>query len=378
MNLFDFFSKIPTWLKITMGVCSFFLSLFFYIVIDSYFSVQSTPKGYDFEDSLSSNLKPDFIDEKKEPIVILNEDTFKPKKKIKKKIVKKKKVRKKKPSVIEEKPTPILEIPFVDSTEQKRKDLYLSRVQKFSNINYLEDDFEEQIDLNKTDNWPIEKDENTYPTDLSRVLTKETFISGMLINNIVSTFQGKIIIRIDKNVFAEHGNLILIPIGSKASGLYNPNVKAGDERLSMTIERIITPDGQLIKFKQQAIVADQQGSTGVPGEVDNRYFQKFGLPILFSLANNTLNSSLQALVDNYIRSDSGSTSLASEIFNEQWLQDQANTNKEIVREFIKENINIKPKIIVPSGEKILFYLQNDIWFKANLNESREKEVLILN
>ena len=219
-------------------------------------------------------------------------------------------------------------------------------------------------DLNTTLKWPVQTDENTYPTDLTRVVTKEKFISAILNNKIDSTLPGKVLLIIDHNIYGSKGNKILVPIGTKASGTYAPIEKIGIERLSILIERMVTPDGQLILFKKPATVADRQGATGVKGDVDHKYLQKFGLPLIFSVANNTSNLAFQKLIDT-ISSDEESS--LSKIFDEQWSKDQSQTNREIIAEILKNNINIMPTITIPAGQKILLYLEHDIWFKPNKN-----------
>ncbi len=138
----------------------------------------------------------------------------------------------------------------------------------------------------------------------------------------------------------------------------------------MSIERMVTPDGQLILFKNPATIADQQGATGVKGDIDNKYLKKFGLPLAFSVANNTTNLLFQKLVDTVSDPDDEDSPLG-QVFDEQWSKDQSSTNREIISDIIKNNINIMPTISIEPGQKILLFLDHDIWFKPNKNGKTE-------
>lgn len=224
-------------------------------------------------------------------------------------------------------------------------------------------------DLNKNRTWPVKKDQNTYPTDLSRVITKEKFIRAITINRIVSTLQGRVLLQVSKNVYGAQGNLVLIPKGAKGSGFYNPVDKIGNDRISIYIERFVTEDGQLILFKDPAVAGDQQGSTGVTGDVDHKYAQKFGLPLIFSFANNLANVGVMKAIEaaEGTKDDEDDPTIASELFDNEWQKNQQATNQQIVNEIIKENINITETITIPKATEIVVYLNHDVWFRPNRN-----------
>ena len=222
-------------------------------------------------------------------------------------------------------------------------------------------------DKNKAEDWKVDKDENTYPFDLTRVITKEKFIPAITRNRIVSKLAGKVLLLITRNVYGSHGNLILIPAGSQASGYYKPLTKVGDDRLSLIIERVVKPNGDLIIFKKTSLGADASGATGVPGDVDNHYFEKFGIPLLFSTLNSASNAALRQLIAN------NTSEAGSQVFDTQWQQQQRTTNTQIIQEIIKNNINIAPVITIEAGTSLLLFLQNDIFFKPNLNKTSEAQ-----
>lgn len=381
-RLIDWFTGLSSNIKAILGVGLTVLLAGGYLVTSALVDPTREAASYKFDNKIDQSLLPSFAEENKkvEPQKVLTfpkPDSFKPKKPSKKKKVSKPK-EKPKPAIQKtQAKTPTLkQVTFTQPAKPVTVFQEDPRLQLIASFNLKSMGFSKVVnmtassggpstDQNISKKWPVKTDVNTYPTDLSRVVTKEKFISAVLNNKIVSTLAGKVLLTIDHNIFGSHGNKILIPVGTKASGSYAPVDKIGIERLSVTIERMVTPDGQLILFRKPAIMADRQGATGVMGDVDNKYLEKFGLPLAFSIANNSVSLAFQKLIDT-LSSEDDESNLA-QIFNEQWSKDQSQTNREIIAEIIKNNINIMPTITIPAGQKILLYLEHDIWFKKNKN-----------
>jgi type IV secretory pathway VirB10-like protein len=383
-RLIDFFNSLPSWAKGLAGFFAVFGTIAVYFVGSSLVDPNTEAAAYKFDNQIDQSILPSFDEKKKKPKPqkVLNfpkDDSFKPVKTVKKKKPAQKPKPKVKPKLAVQKfgpkPQPVvvretIKPPFIITEDLRGQQvaLFNQKSMGFSKVvNMTASSSGLKANLNTNKKWPVKTDENTYPTDLSRVVTKEKFISAILNNKIVSTLAGKVLLTIDHNIFGSHGNKILIPVGTKASGSYEPVEKIGIERLQITIERMVTPDGQLILFRKPAIMADPQGATGVMGDVDHKYLAKFGLPLAFSIANNSISLAFQKLIDSLSSKDDDSS--LAQIFNEQWSKDQSQTNREIIAEIIKNNINIMPTITIPAGQKILLYLEHDIWFKQNKNGS---------
>lgn len=232
-------------------------------------------------------------------------------------------------------------------------------------------------DRNKQDNWGIKVDSNTYPTDLSRVVIKEKFIKCITGNKIISTLKGRVTVHISENVYGAQGNKVLIPKGAKGTGFYEPVEKIGDGRINLYIERfVIDSDGQLILFSDPAVAGDQQGATGVTGDIDHQYMKKFGLPLVFSIANNMANFGITKIIEQAEKSalkeggvedvDENPT-WSEQVFDEQWQRNQQDTNQQVINEILKNHIDLKEKITINAATEIIVYLNHDIWFKEDRN-----------
>jgi type IV secretory pathway VirB10-like protein len=184
----------------------------------------------------------------------------------------------------------------------------------------------------------------SFPVDFSRTLTADRNIYAIMINDLNSELQGKVVAQIESNIYAAHARFILIPAGSKAIGYYNPMSKVGDTRLQILWSRIITPKG--VDIIINAELADQMGRSGLAGEVDTRFWDKYGATLLFSTIN--------AMGQYKVNTDKNQSILANT-----YGKDLAN----ISASTLADTINIKPIISINAGTRISISLLEDVWFR---------------
>ncbi len=186
----------------------------------------------------------------------------------------------------------------------------------------------------------------TFPVNLSRVLTADRFIPAVLIQEINSELEGKVVAQIEQHVYASHGRKILVPAGSKAIGRYLPFKKAGETRLRIVWERILTPDGINIRTVN-AEMADAMGRAGITGDVDNRNFDKYGMALLVSL--------ISAIGQLHVPADSAAQKAAIDSFGRELSR--------VTADILQQSLDIKPRVTIPAGSRILISPVDDIWFK---------------
>ncbi|MBW1615593.1 MAG: thermonuclease family protein [Deltaproteobacteria bacterium] len=198
----------------------------------------------------------------------------------------------------------------------------------------------------KKETWANEaRDHASYPLNMSRILTVNRFIKANLINEINSELPGKVIAQIEENVYGAHGRKILFPAGTQAIGRYNPISKVGSERMAILWQRFITPDGINIHTGDAEMV-DQMGRSGISGEVDNRYWDRYGLA-LFTSVIGSMSAYAMPVKTN-----------AQAVVIENFGREQQSFAKKI----LDEHMEIRPKIIIPAGSRILITASRDIWF----------------
>lgn len=201
--------------------------------------------------------------------------------------------------------------------------------------------------------WDEPQDMASYPVKLDRVWTVDKTASCILIEEIISDLEGKVRCQLEENVYGGHGRKVLIPAGTKAVGRYRPLKKVGDERLTISWERMITPDGINI-HTGDAEMTDGMGRSGATGNVDRRYTERYGMALLFSTISAAAAYSVpvdsqnqQVIIENYSR----------DVLN-------------LTNTILQEHINIKPRVTIPAGSRISISASRDVWFK----EPKEKEV----
>ncbi len=184
----------------------------------------------------------------------------------------------------------------------------------------------------------------SFPIDFSRTLTADRNIYAIMINDLNSELQGKVVAQIESNIYAAQGRFILIPAGAKAIGYYKPMSKVGDTRLQILWSRIITPKG--VDIIINAELADQMGRSGLAGEVDTRFWDKYGATLLFSTIN--------AMGQYKVNTDKNQSILAN-TYGKDLANISANT--------LADTINIKPIITINAGTRISISLLEDVWFR---------------
>jgi type IV secretion system protein VirB10 len=115
---------------------------------------------------------------------------------------------------------------------------------------------------------------------------RSTIAQGKLVHAVLETaintqLPGSVRAIVSRDIYAEAGNRVLIPKGSRLVGVYNTNLFRGQGRVFVVWNRVIRPDGIDIMINSGS--TDQLGRAGVHGYVDNRYGQMFAAAGLSSI-----------------------------------------------------------------------------------------------
>ncbi len=202
-------------------------------------------------------------------------------------------------------------------------------------------------EANSDSKWAQERTEASLPVDMSRVVHAGKFIPALLLNEINSELPGKVVAVIEENVYGSHERKVLIAGGSTAIGRYKPLGKAGDRRLAVIWERLITyPEGMDIPLID-AEMSDAMGRSGITGDIDNRFVEKYGMALFVS--------TLGAIAQTQIPVDNRASGLAIESIG--------NTNANMAKTILDKQLDLKPIVTIPQGSPIMISPQRDIWFK---------------
>lgn len=126
---------------------------------------------------------------------------------------------------------------------------------------------------------PFPSTQSSLPTDRRRILTAGSIIPAVLQLGINTQRPGWVVAKVERNVYADEGNAILLDAETRLLGAYQ-TLQAGDTRVVVTWREAIRPDGVRIRLNE--IASDRAGLSGLPVEVDNRWFERIGAGLLVS------------------------------------------------------------------------------------------------
>ncbi len=179
------------------------------------------------------------------------------------------------------------------------------------------------------------------------MITQGTMIDCTLETKIVSTQAGMTSCYVTRDIYSASGRVIMLDKGSKVTGMYENNLRQGQDRLFVQWMRVETPSGVVINLASPATGA--LGEAGVGGSVNNHYGQRFGGAILVSLFGD---------VGNYV-SQLGQRNSNSPTFN---FDTTAKGTESMATEIIKNTINIPPTLTKNQGERVSIFVARDLDF----------------
>jgi type IV secretion system protein VirB10 len=145
------------------------------------------------------------------------------------------------------------------------------------------------------------------------------------------------------DTFGADGNVVLLERGTKLVGETRGQVQQGSSRVFVLWTEARTPTGVLVPLDSPG--ADQLGRSGLPGEVERHFWQRFGAAVLIS----TLDGAIQAAVQ------SSSRGSGTVIYSPSGPQDVAS-------EVLKNTLSIAPTVIKRNGDRIQVLVARDVDF----------------
>lgn len=115
----------------------------------------------------------------------------------------------------------------------------------------------------------------------STTVTQGTLIPAILETAINTDVPGFVRAVVSQDVKSFDGKRVLIPRSSRLVGQYQSGVQQGQRRAYVIWTRLIRPDGVSINLGSPATGYD--GTTGLAGDVNTHFFQRFGSGLLLSV-----------------------------------------------------------------------------------------------
>lgn len=177
----------------------------------------------------------------------------------------------------------------------------------------------------------------------SHTVVQGTMIQAVLETAMDSTLPGVIRAVVSEDVHSFDGTRILIPRGAQLIGRYRSEVSLAQSRVMVGWDRIILPDNQSIRIS--AFGGDELGRSGMTGDVDSRFGQRFGSAALISLIG-AAPAVAAASISDETTSDTAS--------------DVATDLRDASRSVMQDYLSIPPVIRVPQGARITVMVDRDL------------------
>jgi type IV secretion system protein VirB10 len=201
-----------------------------------------------------------------------------------------------------------------------------------------------------------------------------TIAQGKLIHAIMETavntqLPGNVRAVVSRDIYAEAGNNVLIPKGSRLVGVYNTNLFQGQDRVFIIWNRVITPDGVDVMINSSS--TDSLGRAGVEGYLDSRYGQLFSAAILSSVLSIGV-----AIAAEEISGDEGGARQSQSVAPDgtftttggsstQAGADAAARIGSVGTRIMERTLDLRPRVTIDQGTPIKIMVNRDLKFPPN-------------
>jgi len=176
------------------------------------------------------------------------------------------------------------------------------------------------------------------------LLPKGSFIDCTLETAIDSTLPGMTTCIMATDSFSADGSVVLLERGTKLVGETRGQVHAGSARVFVLWTEARTPTGVVVPLASPG--TDELGRSGLPGDVNRHFLERFGAAILISVVNGVVQGAAN-------RNSGGSTVVVS-----------PTNSSEVVTEVLKDTVNIPPTVVKPQGDRIQVLVARDLDFRS--------------
>jgi type IV secretion system protein VirB10 len=177
------------------------------------------------------------------------------------------------------------------------------------------------------------------------LLPKGAFLDCTLETAIDSTLPGMTTCVLATDTFSADGTVVLLERGTKLVGETRGEVRQGAARLFVLWTEARAPSGVVVPLASPG--TDELGRSGLPGEVDRHFFERFGSAILISVIDGAIQAAVQA------QREDGDTL----VLNPSGSQD-------IMTEVLRSTVNIPPTVVKPQGDRIQVLVARDLDFRS--------------
>lgn len=187
------------------------------------------------------------------------------------------------------------------------------------------------------------------------LIPQGTMIAGILETAIQSDLPGMLRAIVSEDVYGFDGSKLLISKGSRLIGKYKSGIVRGQVRVFVMWNRILRPDGVSINIGSYG--TDGLGRSGLDGELDTHFMERFGSSILLSM----IDTGMQIGANSLDNQNSSTVAIQSG-------QDVSSA----AQVALENSISIPPTVHVDQGKRIKVFVSKDLDF-ASIETEEQRE-----
>lgn len=193
--------------------------------------------------------------------------------------------------------------------------------------------------------------------DPSLMMTRGKLIRCTVLPAFDTTLTGPVTCITGEDATSTDNKVSLMDRGTICFGQQGGGITHGQRRIGIIWQRCETPQHALVPFDSGA--TDPLGRPGIPGTVDNHFWDRFGGAIALSLITDI---GPYLIATRQRGSNNTSVSFPS-----------MSGPKDMVTEVLKSTVDIAPTVTAPPGAEVLIYLAHDIDFRDIYQLERVKQ-----
>jgi type IV secretion system protein VirB10 len=194
--------------------------------------------------------------------------------------------------------------------------------------------------------------------DPNLIMTSGKVIPCTLVPAVDTTLTGIVTCITGEDATGADNKVSLMDRGTVCVGQQGGGVTHGQRRVGIIWQRCETPQHVLVPLDSGA--TDALGRPGVPGEVDNHFWDRFGAAVALSLISDIG----PYLVASRQGNGNDNTTIA--------FPNILNGPQTVMGEVLRNTMDIRPTVTAPQGARVLIYLAGDIDFRDVYQLERRK------
>lgn len=188
------------------------------------------------------------------------------------------------------------------------------------------------------------------------VITEGTMIPCTLQTAIDSQLPGLVTCVVPIDIRGATGNVVLLDRGTKIVGQLESGLLQGQNRVFVDWTRAETPDHVIVTLDSPG--SDELGRAGLPGEVDNHFWDRFGGALMLTMVQGGLQAGTLAAAGN---GNSNSTSQQAALG---FVYAAQSNGQSVANTALANSINIPPTLTKNQGDTVSLIVAHDLDFSS--------------